>query len=214
MPLENGRTSCTAVPTLIFEGNQLFLRGPVPLHGLRTAYLSRKPQRYPGLPAGNPIQALPPGHQRNGLPQYPRSCQSDQELAKSPYLRQSRRYGDSFRQRLPARLVSDMLLPLHRIGCGTRHDDLDGYLVVIALVVLVRIMVMIVIILMVLFPVGPDRGDGVVEPHADAAAHADDHRLAVHRLQAVLEMLQPNLRRLAGRASPRRRELQAAPIWS
>jgi hypothetical protein len=35
------------------QGDQLFLLGSVPLHGIRPAYLSRKPERYPGLPAGN-----------------------------------------------------------------------------------------------------------------------------------------------------------------
>ncbi len=38
------------------------------------------------------------------------------------------------------------------------------------------------------FPLGPQLVERVVEVHADAAAHADDHRLAVHRVHALLEM--------------------------
>ncbi len=52
------------------QGHQLLLLGPISLHGLRPAYLSRKPERYPSLPAGNPVQTLSPGHPGEGLPQY------------------------------------------------------------------------------------------------------------------------------------------------
>ena len=37
-------------------------------------------------------------------------------------------------------------------------------------------------------PVGPQFDERVVEVHGDAAAHADDHRLPIHRLHALLEM--------------------------
>ena len=37
-------------------------------------------------------------------------------------------------------------------------------------------------------PLGPQLDHGIEEIHAGAAAHADDHRLAVHRLHALLEM--------------------------
>src|SRR5665647_963703 len=40
------------------QGDQLFLLGPVPLHGIRSTHLPRKPQGYPSLPAGNPVQTL------------------------------------------------------------------------------------------------------------------------------------------------------------
>ena len=35
---------------------------------------------------------------------------------------------------------------------------------------------------------GPQRHDRVVQLDADAPAHADDHRLAVHRREALLEV--------------------------
>ena len=63
-------------------------------------------------------------------------------------------------------------LPRWRIGRGARHDHLDrAGLVVIAV------------------PLRAQLHDGVVERHADAPAHADDHRLAVERRHAGLEML-------------------------
>jgi len=37
-------------------------------------------------------------------------------------------------------------------------------------------------------PLGPQLDQRVEEIHADAAAHADDHRLAVHRLDPLFEM--------------------------
>ena len=40
----------------------------------------------------------------------------------------------------------------------------------------------------VLRPLGPQLDQGVVEVDADAAAHADDHRLAVHRLEAFFKV--------------------------
>ena len=40
-----------------------------------------------------------------------------------------------------------------------------------------------------MMPVGAKRNDGVVEFYADTPAHAHHHRLAVHHIQAPLEML-------------------------
>ena len=75
-------------------------------------------------------------------------------------------------QLLPPCLVADVRLPVERVGCRAGHDDLDGPLVIVVAV-----------------PIRPQRHDGVVEVHADAPAHADHHRLAVHRGQALLEVL-------------------------
>lgn len=63
------------------QSDQLFLLGPISLHGLRTVYLPGKLTRHTSLPAGNPVQTLSSGHPREGLPQYTGPCQSEQELA-------------------------------------------------------------------------------------------------------------------------------------
>ena len=77
-------------------------------------------------------------------------------------------------EQFPPRLwpLADMRLPRRRIGRRAGHHHLDrAGLVVIAV------------------PLRAQLHDGVVERHADAPAHADDHRLAVERRHAVLEML-------------------------
>jgi hypothetical protein len=48
------------------QDDQLFLLGPVPLHGFRPAYLSIKLERYPGLPAGNSVSPLSLGDPGEG----------------------------------------------------------------------------------------------------------------------------------------------------
>jgi len=55
------------------QGDHLLLLGPVSLHGIRPTHLSGKPQGYPSLPAGNPVQTLSFGHPGKSLPQYPLS---------------------------------------------------------------------------------------------------------------------------------------------
>ena len=74
-------------------------------------------------------------------------------------------------QRLAPGLVPDVGLPVCGVGGGARHDDLDR-----APVVLVTL---------------PSRAQGhdlAVQLHADPAAHAHDHRLAVHGREPVLEV--------------------------
>ena len=75
------------------------------------------------------------------------------------------------RERLPAGLVADMGLPVGRVGGRAGHDDLDPPLVVVLVV-----------------PVRAQARELAVQVDADAPAHADDHRLAVHGLDALLEM--------------------------
>ena len=79
------------------------------------------------------------------------------------------------------------------IGGGAGHDDLDGALASSSLV-----------------PLGAEGDEGVVEVDADAPAHADDHGLAVHGLEALLEVLDEVPRRSARCASRRRRWPRAA----
>ena len=64
-----------------------------------------------------------------------------------------------------------MGLPVGRVGGRAGHDDLDAPLVVVLVV-----------------PVRAQARKLAVEIDADATAHADDHRLAVHGLGALLEM--------------------------
>ena len=75
-------------------------------------------------------------------------------------------------QLLPSRLVTDVRLPRERIGLPAGHDDLHN-----AFVVGVGV------------PLGAKLAQGLIQLEADAPAHADDHRLAVHDLQARLPML-------------------------
>ncbi len=84
---------------------------------------------------------------------------------------------ESLGERLAARLVADVRLPVERIGSGAGHHHLDRA----PFIVVVR-------------PGGPQSHDLAVQLDADAPAHADDHRLAVHRLQALLEVLDDVLR--------------------
>ena len=100
-------------------------------------------------------------------------------------------------ERLAARLVADVRLPVERVGGRARHHHLDHAPVVIRVV-----------------PVRPQRHDLAVELDADAPAHADDHGLAVHRLQPLVQNARRCPRRSASGASPSRRWPQAAPTCS
>ena len=73
---------------------------------------------------------------------------------------------------LSARLAADVLLPLLRVRRRACHHDLeDAALVVFAM------------------PCRTQLDDLIVECDADPAAHANDHGLAVHADDAVLEVL-------------------------
>ena len=78
--------------------------------------------------------------------------------------------GEQFPPRLRPR--ADMCLPSRRIGRRTRHYDLDRAGLVIVAV-----------------PLRAELNNGVIEGDANAAAHADDHSLAVECRQPILEML-------------------------
>ena len=75
------------------------------------------------------------------------------------------------RQLLPPRLVADVLPPLRRVRRGAGHDNLHAAVGVA-----------------VAAPVRAQARKLTVEIDADAPAHADDHRLAVHRVEPRLEM--------------------------
>ena len=64
-----------------------------------------------------------------------------------------------------------MGLPVHGVGGGASHHDLDCTAFVIAVV-----------------PAGTQAHQFAVDVDADAAAHADDHGLAVNDLQPLLEV--------------------------
>ncbi len=94
------------------------------------------------------------------------------------------RVAEALGQRLAARLVADVRLPVERVGGRAGHHDLDAR------------------------PAssssscqsGRSATMLAVQLHADAAAHADDHRLAVHGLEPLLEVLDE----VAGRPASRR----------
>ena len=72
---------------------------------------------------------------------------------------------------LPARLVSDMLLPVQGIRRRAGHHDLDGTLAVILVV-----------------PFWTQANQLAVQVDAYATAHADDHRFTFHRFQPLFEV--------------------------
>ena len=79
------------------------------------------------------------------------------------------RIAEALRQSLSTCLVSDMGLPVRWVRRCAGHHNLD---------LAARVIVVV--------PFGPQPYQFPVEVDADAAAHADDHRLAVHRLKALL----------------------------
>ena len=82
-----------------------------------------------------------------------------------------RRIAEAPGEDLAPRLVPDVRLHGQRVGGGTRHHDLDRAPVVTVAV-----------------PLRSEDDDLAVELDGDAPAHADDHRLAVHRLEPLLEV--------------------------
>ena len=72
---------------------------------------------------------------------------------------------EALRQRLAPRLVADVQLPVRRVRGGAGHHHLDG----------ARLVAVVV-------PVGAQAHQLAVQVDADAPAHADNHRLAVHGL--------------------------------
>jgi len=62
------------------QDEKLFMSGPVSLHGLRTAHLSREPSRYCGLPSFGPTKTLSHGYSGHSLPQYPSSREPSKRL--------------------------------------------------------------------------------------------------------------------------------------
>ena len=75
-------------------------------------------------------------------------------------------------EQFPARLAADVLLPFLRVRGRACHDDLDFAALVVVTV-----------------PLRAQLDDFVVERNANSTAHADDHGLAVHADDAVLEVL-------------------------
>ena len=70
---------------------------------------------------------------------------------------------ESFRQRLTARFVADVILPFERVARRAGHHDFHHAPGVI-----------------LVMPLGAQFADGLVNLKTDAAAHADNHGLAVH----------------------------------
>lgn len=66
----------------------------------------------------------------------------------------------------PPLLVADVLLPLGAVLGAAGHHDFER----------------------LRLPFRSQLDERVIEVNADAAAHANDHRLAFHRLQSLLEM--------------------------
>ena len=101
--------------------------------------------------------------------------------------------GEQFAPRLWP--LADVRLPSGRIGGRAGHHHLDrAGLVVVAV------------------PFRAQLHDGVVERHADAAAHADDHRLAVERRRPGPRNASPGPRRPARGASRSRPAPRRSPI--
>src|SRR5260221_408715 len=84
-------TLCQTLPGRL-QTQDFFLLGSVPLHELRAANLSRESARYRSLPARATHQALPSGHSRPSLAQYPGPCELGTRLAHLRRLRASADY--------------------------------------------------------------------------------------------------------------------------
>src|ERR1019366_1663895 len=83
-----------------------------------------------------------------------------------------RRASTCHSQRLAARFVADVVLPLQRVAGGTGHHDFYHAFFII-----------------LMMPLGPQFADGLVNLKTNPAAHAHDHGLAVHDFEASLPML-------------------------
>src|SRR5437773_7627310 len=94
----NGLSSCSRVSPMRsslhrrLQTQELFLLGPVSVHGLRPANVSRKLAGYRSLSAGQPNQALSHGHPRPRLSQHAGQRQLGPRLA---HLRRLRSLADS-----------------------------------------------------------------------------------------------------------------------
>ena len=71
---------CPTIPRSL-QDEKFFMLGSVSLHGLRTAHVSRKFERYRGLPSLGPTETLPHGYPGQSLPQYSGPCQPGERLA-------------------------------------------------------------------------------------------------------------------------------------
>lgn len=71
---------CPTIPWSL-QDEKLFMLGSVFLHGLRTAYVSRKSKGHRGLSSFSPTEALPHGYPKQSLTQYFGSCQPGKGLA-------------------------------------------------------------------------------------------------------------------------------------
>ncbi len=78
---------------------------------------------------------------------------------------------ESFRQRLPAWFVADMILPFERVARRTGHHDFYHALVVVFVM-----------------PLGAQLADSFVNFKTNAAAHAHNHGLAIHHLKPGFPM--------------------------
>src|SRR6266446_6593045 len=93
----NGLSSCSRVSPMRsslhrrLQTQELFLLGPVSMHGLRPANVSRKLAGYRSLSAGQPNQALSHGHPRPRLSQHAGQRQLGTRLA---HLRRLRSLAD------------------------------------------------------------------------------------------------------------------------
>jgi len=63
------------------QGLEFFVSGPIPLHGIRPAHLSRESSGHRGLPSFRPTEALSHGHSRRHLPKHAGQRQRESKLA-------------------------------------------------------------------------------------------------------------------------------------
>ncbi len=73
---------------------------------------------------------------------------------------------------LTARFVANVILPGQRVGCRAGHDDFDDSLVIVLVV-----------------PLRAQFANGFIKLDTNSAAHANNHRLAIHDLEAGFPML-------------------------
>ena len=63
------------------QGKNLFMLGPIPLHGIRTAYLPGRPAGHRGLPPCSPTKTVPYRNTGEGIEKHTCKCQSGKRLA-------------------------------------------------------------------------------------------------------------------------------------